>query len=227
MNEREDFPAELSPGEIRYESGGAVEEILSSISHAMGAGLAVAAMIILLILTGAEPSPWKYVSFTVYGVSQIILYLSSAFLHGFAPFPRIRSRLGRIDHASIYLLIAGTYTPVALTVLRGPWGWTIFGIIWTLALTGMVSKLWIMKKLPIAFDFLYLPMGWLIVIALKPLSGLVSGGFFLWALIGGLSYSIGFIFYAWKKLPFAHLIWHFFVLAGSIAFFIAFALYLV
>ena len=220
-------PLELKPSEIRYESGGAPEEILSSITHAMGAGMSIVGLIILLVLTGRNPSPWKYVSFSIYGTTQIMLFLASASLHGFAPYPGIRRRLSRLDHGAIYLLIAGSYTPVALTVLRGPWGWSIFGIIWALAAIGLISKLFLMKKLPLSIDALYLPMGWLIVVVLKPLSQAVPAGFLVWAVIGGLCYSVGFAFYAWKKLPFSHVVWHLFVLAGSISFFMAFFLYLV
>lgn len=218
---------ELKPSEIHYESGGAVEEILSSITHAMGAGMSIVGLIILLLLTGRDPSPWKYVSFSIYGATQILLFLASASLHGFAPYPALRRRLSKFDHGAIYLLIAGTYTPVALTVLRGPWGWSIFGIIWALAAIGVISKVFLLKKLPLAIDALYLPMGWLILVAFRPLSRLVPPGFLLWAVIGGLSYSVGFTFYAWKKLPFSHVVWHLFVLAGSISFFMAFYLYLV
>ena len=218
---------ELRPSEIHYEAGGAPVEILSSIIHAMGAGMSIVGLIILLVLTGRDPSVWKYLSFSIYGTTQIFLFLASASLHGFAPYPALRRRLGKLDHGAIYLLIAGTYTPVALTVLRGPWGWSIFAIIWTLAAIGVISKVFIMKKLPLAIDALYLPMGWLIVVALKPLSRLVPPGFLLWAVIGGLCYSGGFAFYAWKKLPFSHVVWHLFVLAGSISFFMAFYLYLV
>jgi hemolysin III len=218
---------ELSPSEIRYERGGAPEEIVSSITHAMGAGMSIVGLIILLVLTGRDPSVWKYISFSIYGATQITLFLASASLHSFAPYPRLRQYLAKLDHAAIYLLIAGTYTPIALTALRGPWGWSIFGIIWALAALGIFSKVFLMKKLPLVVDALYLPMGWLIIVAIKPLTKAVPGGFLVWAVIGGLCYSAGFAFYAWKKLPFSHVVWHLFVLAGSISFFMAFYLYLV
>jgi hemolysin III len=220
---------ELLPSEIDYGSGDGFEEILNSITHAMGAGLSVAALAALLVLlsTGPVTDPWRYAGFLIYGATQILLYFSSALLHGFSPFPEIRAKLNRLDHASIYLLIAGTYTPVALTVLRGPWGWSLFGVIWTLAVIGVVLKLLLLKRFPLSVDLLYLPMGWLILVALKPLINSVPPGFIAWAVAGGLSYSIGFIFYAWKKLPFSHVIWHLFVLSGSISFFVAFAVYLV
>ena len=221
-----DEPRELRPSDIRYKSGGAIEEILNSLTHAIGTGLAIAALIALLILAGENPDPWKYAAYTIYGVTQIILYLSSALLHGFAPYPRIRRRLNRLDHASIYLLIAGTYTPLTLTALRGPWGWSLFGVIWGLALIGIVMKTWVLKPPHLAADLLYLPMGWLIIVAIKPLLAAVPLEFLVWAVIGGVSYSVGVAFYAWHKLPFGHVIWHFFVLAGSASFFVAYSVYL-
>jgi len=221
----QDFDQELSPREIHYPTGKAVEEILNSMTHAIGAGLSIAGLVVLLILTGRDPSPWKYVSFSIYGATQIMLYLASALLHGFAPYPKARKHFERLDHGSIYLLIAGTYTPLTLVILRGPWGWAMFGTVWALALVGLAMKMFVMKKLPLIVDALYLPMGWLIIIAIRPFFELSPPGFILWAVIGGLAYSIGFIFYAMKNLPFAHLIWHFWVLAGSISFFMGYALY--
>ncbi|TFH05439.1 MAG: hemolysin III family protein [Spirochaetales bacterium] len=218
---------ELSPGEIQYTSGGAIEEILNGVTHAIGAGMAIAGLAVLLVLTGNNPDPWKYVSFSVYGVSQILLYLSSALLHSFASFPRIRERLSRIDHASIYLLIAGTYTPPALTILRGPWGWTVLGVVWGLAIVGIVMKLFVMKKLPLIVDLLYIPLGWMVLIVIRPLSRVAPPGFLTLMLSAGFAYSFGFVFYAWRKLRYSHVVWHLFVLAGSTLFFLAFAIYLV
>ncbi len=218
---------ELPPSKIAYASGGAVEEILNSLTHAIGAGMSIAGLVVLLVLTSYNPDPWKYVSFSVYGATQIMLYLSSALLHGFAAYPRIRDRLERFDHGSIYLLIAGTYTPLTLVILRGPWGWSLFAVVWALAIIGFVSKVFIMKKLHIAIDTLYLPMGWLILIVVRPFLQLAPAGFILWAVIGGLSYSVGFIFYAWHRLKYSHVIWHFWVLAGSIAFYLGYALFVV
>lgn len=219
--------AELPPSQIKYNSGGAVEEIFNTLTHAIGAGLAIAALIALMMLSYQSGDPWEYVGFAIYGTTQIVLYLSSALLHGFAPFPRIRNRLKPLDHASIFLLIAGTYTPVTLTVLRGPWGWTIFGLIWGLAILGIVLKTWILKAYALRVDLLYIPMGWLILIAAGPLVRSVPLGLLLWALAGGISYSVGVAFYAAHKLPYGHVIWHFFVLGGSACFFVAYSVYLV
>ncbi|KGE73326.1 hypothetical protein DC28_04130 [Spirochaeta lutea] len=202
-----------------------MEEIFNSLTHAIGAGLSIAGLVVLLIVTGENPDPWKYVSFSIYGTTQIILYLSSALLHGFADFPRIRQRLERLDHGAIYLLIAGTYTPLSLVILRGAAGWWLFGVVWAIAIIGLCMKLFVMKKLPLIVDALYLPMGWLIVFVLGPFLRQSPPGFILWAVIGGLSYSLGFIFYAWRSLRFAHVIWHLFVLAGSVSFYLGYAMY--
>ena len=220
------LPEELKPSEIRYPSGGAIEEIFNSLTHAMGAGLAIAGLVALLILTGRDPSPWKYVGFSIYGTTQILLYVSSALMHSFAPLPRVRYYLRAFDQSFVYLLIAGTYTPVTLVAIRGAWGWSIFGIIWGLAAVGVILKSFIITRPHLATDLLYVPMGWLIVIAARPLMQAVPLGFVVWALAGGLSYTVGVAFYAWERLLFNHTIWHFFVLGGSVCFYVAFTLYL-
>lgn len=199
-----------------------VEEILNSITHAIGAGLSIAGMIVMLILVGRDPDPGEWVGYSVYGASQILLYLSSALMHGFSGYPRLRSVLGRLDFASIYVLIAGTYTPISLTLLRGPWGWTILSLIWGLAVLGIAVKTWILPRDHRFSDLLYIPMGWLIVVAFGPLIRATTPAFIGWALAGGVSYTVGVAFYSWQRLPFNHLIWHFFVLSGSACFFVGY-----
>ncbi|NBB91237.1 MAG: hemolysin D, partial [Spirochaetes bacterium] len=125
-----------------------------------------------------------------------------------------------------YLLIAGTYTPVMLLAIRGPWGWTMLGVVWGLALIGVMLRIWVLRGYHLAADLLYVPMGWLIVIAARPLMEALPTNFVIWALAGGLSYTVGVVFYAWNRLPFNHTIWHFFVLAGSVCFYVAFTLHL-
>lgn len=217
---------ELRPSEIRYESGGPIEEIFNSLTHAIGAGLSIAGLTALIMLTNEDPTPWKYISFTVYGVSQLLLYLSSSIMHSFAALPRIRYYLRIIDQSFVYLLIAGTYTPVTLIILRGPWGWTVFGIVWGFALLGILLKALVFREHHIITDLMYIPMGWVIVIALGPLTRMSPPGFLFWGLSGGLCYTLGVVFYAWKRLPFSHTIWHLFVMGGSISFFMGFSLYL-
>jgi hemolysin III len=217
---------ELKPSEIQYESGGAVEEIFNSITHAIGAGLAIAGLIALIMLSNMAPSPWKYVSFTVYGASQILLYLSSSLMHSFAALPRVRYYLRIIDQSFVYLLIAGTYTPITLITLRGPWGWTVFGLIWGFAFIGIVLKGTVYRTPHIITDLLYVPMGWTIIVAARPLAQAADPGLIRWVIAGGACYTLGVAFYFLRRLPFSHTVWHLFVLGGSICFFIGFSLYL-
>lgn len=223
MNE---LPSELAPSQIHTEAGGAVEEILNAITHAVGAGLSIAGLVALLVLSGADPSPWKYVSFSIYGASQILLFLSSAFMHSFAAFPRVQRVLGIFDRIFIYVLIAGTYTPVCLIAMRGNWGWVIFAVIWGLAILGITLKSTVLRDSSMIGDLLYVPMGWLVVLVSRPLIESTPPGFIVWMMIGGLCYTVGVVFYAWKKLPFAHVVWHLFVIGGSVSFFMGFALHL-
>ncbi|MFW6212984.1 MAG: PAQR family membrane homeostasis protein TrhA [Spirochaetota bacterium] len=226
MTELEKLPREIVPSEVRYESGNAIEEIFNSITHAMGAGLSIAGLVVLLVITGNEPSPWKYAAFSIYGATQILLYLSSAIMHSFAALPRIRVVLRVIDQVFVFILIAGTYTPVTLIAMRESRGWLVFGLIWGLAIVGIVVKTVFNRKQSMLTDLIYLPMGWLIVIAFRPLTEATSPGFITWMLIGGACYTVGVIFYAWKRLPFNHVAWHLFVIGGSVSFFMAYALHL-
>ena len=205
-----------------------VEEKLNSLTHGIGAGMSIAGLVFLLVLTKMKGGgTLHYVSFSLYGAFQILLYLSSALTHQFSDIPGTAKPLRIIDQASIYLLIAGTYTPLALLGLKGVWGWTLFGIIWSLALTGILFKTLLFREKHIVSDLFYLPMGWLILIAFKPLLRTMPGGFVLWALFGGLMYSLGIFFYLTERIPFAHVIWHLFVMAGSIGFYLGFVFYLI
>ena len=205
-----------------------IEDKLNSVTHSIGAGMSIAGLVFLLVLTRLNGGrAIQYVSFSLYGTFQILLYLSSALTHQFSDIPRIHKSFRILDQASIYLLIAGTYTPVTLLGLQGAWGWSIFGIIWGLAIAGILSKVLIFKEKHLFTDLLYLPMGWVIIIAAKPLVRVMPFGFVLWAVIGGVMYSFGIIFYLSKRIPFSHVIWHLFVLAGSISFYLSFAFYLI
>ena len=201
------------------------EEIANSVTHGIGAGLSVAALVILVVFGARQGDAWRVVSFSIYGSALIALYLASTLYHAFRN-PKIKRWMKLLDHSSIYLLIAGTYTPIMLTVMRGGWGWTLFGIIWGLALAGIVFKLRFIgrfKKLSLA---IYVAMGWLIVIAVKPMLALVPGGMLMFMLIGGLCYTLGVIFYIWKSLPYHHAVWHLFVLGGSITHFFGIMFYI-
>lgn len=203
-----------------------VEQKLNSVTHGIGAGMSIVGMIVLLVLGSRAGDPWMITSFAVYGSFQIFLYLSSALTHAFHDMPKVHNVLRVLDQAAVYLLIAGTYTPVALIVLRGGWGWSMFGIEWGLAAAGIIMKTLIFRGKHIASDLLYLPMGWLILFFIGPLSALVPAGLLMWIFIGGGCYSIGILFYIIKKIPLGHVIWHLFVLAGGICFFLGFILYL-
>jgi hemolysin III len=226
MTDIDQLPSEITPSEIRYESGNAIEEIFNSLTHAIGAGLSIAGLVVLLVLTGNDPTPWKYVAFSIYGASQILLYLSSAIMHSFAALPRIRAVLRVIDQVFVFVLIAGTYTPVTLIAMRESRGWLVFGLIWGLAVVGIVIKTAFNRRQSMLTDLIYLPMGWLIVIAFRPLTAATTPGFIAWMLIGGACYTVGVLFYAWKRLPFNHVAWHLFVIGGSFSFFMAYALHL-
>jgi len=201
------------------------EEIANVITHGVGLALSVAALVLLVVFASLKGDAWRIVSFSIFGASLVLLYLASTLYHG-ASRPRIKLRLNRFDHSAIYVLIAGTYTPFTLVTLRGAWGWTIFGIVWGLAIAGIIYKIFFYKvKFRAVSAVIYLLMGWIIVIAIKPLIQSLSTPGLIWLAIGGLSYSFGVIFYLWKKLPFAHSIFHLFVLGGSISHFFAILLY--
>ncbi len=226
MSDKVRLPAEVKPSEVNYESGNAIEEIFNSLTHAVGAGLAIAGLSVLIAMTHRDPSPWKYIGFSIYGASTILLFLSSALMHSFAVLPRIRAALRAIDQAFVFVLIAGTYTPVTLIAMRGQVGWLVFGIIWALAIIGILVKTLLPARYANYTDLMYLPMGWLIVFAFRPMVTATSPAFAAWTLVGGGLYTLGVLFYAWKRLPFNHVIWHLFVIAGSVMFFFGYGLHL-
>jgi hemolysin III len=196
------------------------EEIANAITHGIGALLSIVALVILIIIAGQHGDIWHLVSFSIYGSSLILLYLSSTLYHSFTN-QRVKNLFARIDHISIFLLIAGTYTPILLTTMRGIWGFTLFGIIWGLALVGAVIRsiyLHRFRKLMVA---VYLLMGWMFVIAGKQIFENLPTQSIIFLVMGGVSYSVGVVFYLWRKLPYSHGIWHLFVLGGSILHFFA------
>ena len=196
------------------------EEVANAITHGIGVGLAIAALVILVVFAARISDTWKVVSFSIYGATMIILFLSSTLYHSF-PQPYLKRFFRIMDHSSIFLLIAGTYTPVTIGSMRGGWGWTLFGVIWGLTVLGIIMKIFAMSKLKWLSIVVYLMMGWIILIAIKPLVAVVTTKFLIWILAGGLAYSLGIIFYVARKLPFHHAVWHMFVLAGSICHFFA------
>ena len=200
------------------------EELANSITHGIGVALGVAALVILVVFASMQGDAWKIVSFSIYGTSLVVLYTASTLYHSFSS-PKVKHYFKIMDHAAIYLLIAGTYTPILLVMLRGTLGWTMFGIIWGLALMGILFKLFFVNRFNVVSTIIYLLMGWLIIFAAKPMIDFIPEGALYWLLAGGLSYSFGVIFYLWTKIPYHHSIWHLFVLGGSICHFFAVLFY--
>lgn len=200
------------------------EEIANSISHGIGAGLSIAALSILVAMAGLYGDAWRVVSFSIYGSTLILLYLASTFYHSFTN-PTAKWVFHVFDHSAIYLLIAGSYTPYCLVTMRGGWGWSIFGVVWGIAIFGIVFKALFTGRFNVVSTILYVMMGWIIVIAIRPLLVNLPTGGFIWLVLGGACYTAGILFFAWQKLPFSHFIWHLFVLAGSILHFFGILFY--
>ncbi|NUM56564.1 MAG: hemolysin III family protein [Candidatus Hydrogenedentes bacterium] len=200
------------------------EELANSITHGIGFVLSVAGLVILVVSASIHGDPYMVVSFSVYGASLVVLYLASTFYHSFHS-PRLKHYLRIIDHCAIYLLIAGTYTPFTLLNLRGPVGWTLFGTIWALAAIGIVLKWWHIGRFPILTPLIYVAMGWVGAIAVKPSIEAIPPGGMQLLVAGGVTYTVGVIFYALEKLPYNHAIWHMFVLSASAMHFFAILFY--
>jgi len=201
-------------------------ERFNSISHLVGTLFALVALIILVVQTSRQGDPWKIVSCAIYGTTLLLLYTSSTLYHSFQG--RTKKLFRIFDHLSIYLLIAGTYTPLTLVTLRGGWGWTLFGLVWGLALAGILLESFSKKRKYLLAMLIYVSMGWLVLIAVKPLvQSLPSLGLF-WLVLGGLFYTVGIVFYVFdKKVRHFHGIWHLFVLAGSLSHFFTMFFYVV
>lgn len=199
-------------------------ERFNSISHLIGAALALAALVVLVVFASLQGDPWKVVSFSIYGATLFLLYTLSTLYHSLRG--QAKRVFQKLDHAAIYLLIAGSYTPFTLVTLRGAWGWTIFGVVWGLAVLGIVIDS-LHRNGPRVYQIIiYLCMGWLVLIALYPLIQKLPLAGLIWLVIGGLCYTGGMLFYALDtKLNHFHGIWHLFVLAGSVCHFCAILLY--
>jgi hemolysin III len=165
------------------------------------------------------------VSFSIYGISLFLLYLASTLYHSFTN-EKLKYIFKIFDHAAIYLLIAGTYTPFTLVLLHGTLGWIVFSVIWGLALIGIMFQVFFVKRFKVLSTLCYLFMGWLIVVCIKPLAAALPVMGLSWLIIGGLFYTVGAVFYLWKRLPYNHAIWHLFVIAGSASHFITVSYYI-
>ncbi|MEI6287047.1 MAG: hemolysin III family protein [Bacillota bacterium] len=200
------------------------EEIWNAITHGVGAVVSIPALVLLIVFAIQRGSSWRVVTFTVFGVTMLLLYLCSTLLHSSFNNRKLQDVFEVLDHSAIYLLIAGTYTPFMLITVGGVLGWTIFGIVWGMALFGIVFKIFFVKRFKLLSTLMYLAMGWLIVIALKTLYLNLSFNGVLLLALGGISYSVGTIFYM-AKWKYAHTVWHGFVLGGSAMMYLCVLLY--
>jgi len=197
-----------------------MEEVMNAVTHGIGTLLAVAGLVLLTVFAYLYGEIWHIISFSIYGTTLVLLYLASTLYHSFTN-ERLKYIFKILDHSAIYLLIAGTYTPFTLVPLHGVLGWTVFGLVWGLAVLGIVLKVFFVGRFKVISTLCYILMGWFIIIAIKPLLATVATPGIIWLIVGGLFYTLGSVFYLWHKLPYNHAIWHLFVLAGSISHFIA------
>jgi hemolysin III len=196
------------------------EEIANALTHGIGALLAIGGGAVLITLAAVWGDGWRLLSAIVFGITLFLLYLASTLYHA-VPHPRAKRAFKIADHCAIFLLIAGTYTPFTLIALRGPWGWGLFIAIWTLALSGVVFKLFHTGRFKLLSTAIYIAMGWLVLVAIKPLLESLDAWTLGWLLAGGVFYTLGTYFYHRESIRFSHAIWHLFVIAGSVCHYIA------
>ena len=199
------------------------EEWWNAFTHGCGAVLGAAAAAALITAAALGGDPWRIVSVAIFGATLILLYLASTLYHATRT-PARKARLRILDHASIYLLIAGTYTPFTLLPLRGGWGWSLFGVVWGLAVVGVVAKLFWTGRFERLSTFVYLAMGWVVLVAIVPLVERLDLSTLAWLFAGGVAYTAGTAFYVTERIPYAHAIWHLFVIGGSVCHGVAVAL---
>ena len=202
------------------------EEIANSITHGVGLILSIAGLGVLIAFASRLGNAWHVVSCTIFATTLILQYTFSTLYHSIQ-LPRAKSVMRVLDHSAIFLLIAGSYTPFMLVNLRGTWGWTLFGIVWALALFGVLFQISLLRRWQGISLALYIGMGWVVVVAIKPMLGAVAPGGLILLLLGGLAYTSGVGFYLWKSLRYNHAIWHGFVLAGSILHYFAVLFYVI
>jgi hemolysin III len=190
------------------------EEIANAITHGIGAALAITALVLLVVRAAQHGTAWHITSFAIFGASLVILYAASTLYHALVP-PRVKHTFRKFDHMSIYLLIAGTYTPFCLTLLNGWIGWTVFGIVWGCAILGIVFKALLTGRAEILSTIMYLIMGWAVIFFIKPVYTGMSATGFTWLILGGVAYSVGVVFFLLERMKYSHSIWHLFVIGGS------------
>lgn len=196
------------------------EELLNVLTHGLGVILSLGAGAVLITLAAIFAGAREVVSVSIFVASLILLYTASTLYHA-ARHPDWKARLKVLDHCAIFLLIAGTYTPFTIAALKGGWGWSLFGTIWGLAVIGVVFKLFFTGRFHALSTATYVGMGWLVVVALVPLSQVLTPAALVWLVLGGVLYTSGTLFYHVDRIPYSHAIWHLFVLAGSICHFVA------
>ena len=207
-------------------SESSAERLFNSITHGIGFVLSVVALILMVVYASYNSDAWSIVGVSIFGTTLILLYMSSTLYHAF-PKGRLKQIFQLLDQSFIYLLIAGTYTPVLLITLRNPLGWTVFGLVWAMAIGGITHRIFFFDKLKFLTLVSYITMGWLSLIVFKSILKAAPTELVVWLLIGGVFYTGGLIFYRWERLPFNHAIWHLFVLGGSFSHFMGLYLNLV
>lgn len=201
-------------------------ELANSLTHGVGVLLSITGLVLMVVYASLFGDAWHITSSAIFGATMVLLYTASTLYHALRS-PEAKRMLRKFDHAAIFLLIAGTYTPFLLLPLRGAWGWSLFGVIWGLAIPGIVLKFWFAGRFRKTSTALFLGMGWLIIIALHPMLRTVPSGALVLLGAGGLCYSFGSIFYLWRRLPYNHALWHLFVLGGTACHFFAVFRYLI
>ncbi|HUV79160.1 MAG TPA: hemolysin III family protein [Desulfobacterales bacterium] len=202
------------------------EDFANSIIHGVGFILSIIGMCVLIAFASIYGNAWHVVSCSIYGSTLVFLYTASTLYHSIQP-AKAKRVLRVLDHSTIFLLIAGTYTPFTLVNLRGPWGWSLFGVIWALAVIGILFQTTMLRKGAVVSVAFYVTMGWVVVVAIKPMLSLVDTGGLVLLLLGGVAYTTGVVFYLWRQMPYNHAIWHVFVLAGSALHFFSILLYVI
>ncbi len=202
------------------------EEIANAVTHGVGLVLAIAGLTLLIVFAALRGDAWTITGCAIFGATLVILYTASTLYHSI-PLPAAKGILRIFDHAAIYLLIAGTYTPITLVTLRGPFGWSLLVTIWSLAVLGVVLGFVVKRRKGLVTSILSVTMGWLAIAGIKPLLHAMEAGGLVLILLGGIAYTGGIAFYGWRRLPYNHAVWHLFVLGGSIFHFFAVLLYVI
>jgi len=221
--------ADIRPEAIMVQSAAprytCAEEVANGVTHGIGALLAIAGLAVMTAYAALHGDAWHIVACSIFGATLILLYTASTLYHSI-PLEKAKGVLRALDHSAIFLLIAGTYTPFSLIDLRGPWGWSLFAVIWGLTFAGIVLRLLLKGRRHGLVVSLYLAMGWIVVVAAQPMLERVATGGLVLLAAGGLAYTAGVAFYKWRRLPYNHAIWHGFVLGGSVCHFLAIYLYI-